>query len=200
MFEAINTPKLRPYEVFLDYYAKALKLKQSSIEAMVVSSFSKELNQTNSRFVNLKIINSTDFIFFSNYESPKAKEFILNNRVSCLFFWNKINLQIRMNGIISKTDSNFSDDYFLNRSTEKNALAVSSNQSNKIKSYQSVKDKYKATMDSDIDLNLRPDYWGGYSFKPYYFEFWEGQKYRLNKRTVYECFEKDNWKKSYLEP
>ena len=200
MFEAINIPKLKPYEGFLDYYAKALKLNQSSIEAMVVSSFSKELNQTNSRFVNLKIINSTDFIFFSNYESPKAREFNLNNRVSCLFFWNKINLQIRMNGIISKTDSNFSDDYFFNRSKEKNGLAVSSNQSNKIKSYQSVKDKYKATMDSDIDLNLRPDYWGGYSFKPYYFEFWEGQKHRLNKRTVYECFENDNWNKSYLEP
>ena len=31
----------------------------------------------------------------------------------------------------------------------------------------------------------RPSYWGGYSFKPYYFEFWEGQN-RLNKRTIYK--------------
>ena len=37
------------------------------------------------------------------------------------------------------------------------------------------------------DLNLfdRPSNWGGYSFKPYYFEFWEGHKSRLNKRNVY---------------
>ena len=32
----------------------------------------------------------------------------------------------------------------------------------------------------------RPDFWGGYSFIPYYFEFWQGHENRLNKRHVFE--------------
>ena len=32
----------------------------------------------------------------------------------------------------------------------------------------------------------RPDFWGGFSFVPYYFEFWQGHKNRLNKRHVFE--------------
>jgi len=199
MIEVINPSPLKPYLVFLSYYKKALEFNQPNIEAMALSSFSKKLNQTNSRYVNLKIIDSTDFIFFSNYNSPKARDFIDNNRVSCSFFWQTINVQIRMNGTISKTDSSFSDSYFSERNKEKNALAISSYQSKVIKSYQLVKDKYKATI-KDKNLNLRPNYWGGFSFKPYYFEFWEGEKHRLNKRTVYENSNNKNWKKYYLEP
>ena len=45
----------------------------------------------------------------------------------------------------------------------------------------------------------RPDYWGGFSFIPYYFEFWQGHNNRLNKRHV---FFKDNevWQDTYLQP
>ena len=44
-----------------------------------------------------------------------------------------------------------------------------------------------------------PDYWGGYSFVPYYFEFWEGHQSRINKREVFEKI--DNvWKHFILQP
>ena len=44
-----------------------------------------------------------------------------------------------MKASISKTDSNFSDLHFKNRDRKKNALAISSNQSMRIGSYQEVK-------------------------------------------------------------
>ena len=54
-------------------------------------------------------------------------------------------------------------------------------------------------MTSESTLEKRPEYWGGYSFTPYYFEFWEGHKSRLNKREV---FKKDtnDWVKTILQP
>ena len=64
-------------------------------------------------------------------------------------------------------------EYFKKRSIDKNALAISSNQSQGIKSYEQVLLKYNEIKDTN-DLKKCPDYyWGGFSFIPYYFEFWK---------------------------
>ena len=49
------------------------------------------------------------------------------------------------------------------------------------------------------DAHKRPSYWGGYSFKPYYFEFWQGHDVRLNKREVY-TLQENGWEKHFLQP
>ena len=49
------------------------------------------------------------------------------------------------------------------------------------------------------DLAKCPDYWGGFSFVPYYFEFWEGNESRINKRESFILVD-DNWNKSNLQP
>tara|TARA_B100001057_G_C22779438_1_gene923036 strand:- start:262 stop:861 length:600 start_codon:yes stop_codon:yes gene_type:complete len=199
MFKFQNISNLKPYEYFHDCFENAIKNKQRIIEAMVVSSFSKRLNQTNSRFVNLKIIKDKDFIFFSNYESLKAQDFKDNDRISCLLHWDSIKLQIRMNGTVKKTSQEFSNNYFYNREISKNILAASSNQSRIVKSYEEVVKKYNSVKKELKNLK-RPDYWGGYSFRPYYFEFWEGHDYRINKRKVFSLNKDSSWKEYYLEP
>jgi len=50
---------------------------------------------------------------------------------------------------------------FLNRSEEKNALAISSNQSKPIDSYSQVKENYNKSLEND-DLKKCPEYWGGF--------------------------------------
>ena len=67
---------------------------------------------------------------------------------------------------------------------KKNALAISSSQSNKIESYKQVELNYQKSLDND-KLTDCPDYWGGFSFIPYYFEFWQGHQSRLNKILKY---------------
>ena len=59
-------------------------------------------------------------------------------------------------------------------------------QSKKISSYENVVENYMKVQSSNIDKTIRPKYWGGYTFKPYYFEFWEGHNTRLNKRVILE--------------
>ena len=86
----------------------------------------------------------------------------------------------------------------MKRTKEKNALAISSKQSKKIDSFQSVKKNFFDVMQGD-DLTICPEYWGGYCFSPFYIEFWTGDKYRLNKREVFELCE-GKWKKYFLQP
>ena len=49
------------------------------------------------------------------------------------------------------------------------------------------------------DLTKCPDYWGGFSFIPFYFEFWEGHESRLNKRESYE-YKNNEWAHGFLQP
>ena len=46
-------------------YQKALNSNQKAIEAISISSYNNKTKSVDSRFVNLKIVDNTDFISFS---------------------------------------------------------------------------------------------------------------------------------------
>lgn len=187
-----------PYKVLEEKYAEAIQAGQQTIEAISISSFCKSTNEVHSRFVNLKLIKGSEFIFFSNYNSPKSIQFCNHSQITALFYWNNINTQIRMKAKIEKTTTEFNNYYFKHRSSDKNALAISSRQSETIDSYEEVINNYEKSLKSD-DLTQCPEYWGGFSFVPYYFEFWHGHKSRINKRDIYEIKE-SKWIKYNIQP
>ncbi|MDB4835586.1 pyridoxamine 5'-phosphate oxidase family protein [Gammaproteobacteria bacterium] len=187
-----------PYQFLKEKYDEALNAGQRGIEAISISSYNKEIREVNSRYVNLKFITNDEFIFFSNYTSSKAASFNSHNQIAALVYWPSINVQISMKAKIKKTSNEYNQKYFFDRSEEKNALAISSNQSKQIDSYNQVKENYNKSLNND-DLKKCPEFWGGYSFTPYYFEFWEGHESRLNKREAYEKNE-DSWKNLILQP
>ena len=194
-----NLSKDIPYVLFKDKYERAESANQQNVEAMCISSYSKTLEEVNARFVNLKFVEDRHFIFFSNYESPKSRDFESHTQITALFYWSSIDTQIRMKAKISKTSSEFSDEHFQGRTKEKNALAISSNQSQVIDSFDEVTKNFNETLEIMTSETLRPDFWGGYSFIPYYFEFWQGHENRLNKRHVFKL-QDDQWKEQLLQP
>ena len=198
MIQFNNLNQEIPYLLLKEKYDEAVDKGQKGIEAISICSYNKERNEVDSRYVNLKFISNDEFIFFSNYDSPKASSFNSHNQIAALLYWSSINVQIRMKAKIKKTSNAFNQKYFFDRSEEKNALAISSNQSKQIDSYSQVKENYNKSLKND-DLKECPKYWGGYSFKPYEIEFWEGNEFRLNKRNLYT---KDNtsWNHFILEP
>ncbi len=198
MIKFNNLNSEAPYQLFKEKYDYAIQAGQNSIEAISISSFNKEMNEVDSRYVNLKFINKDEFIFFSNYESAKAAAFNSHNQISALVYWSSINVQIRMKTKIKKTSDEFNKKYFFDRAMKKNAIAISSKQSKPIKSYDQVKENYERSLKND-DLKECPEYWGGFSFIPYYFEFWEGHENRLNKRVSY-TLKDSNWIKTFLQP
>lgn len=198
MIEFINNNNKEPYKLLRKLYKKALNMKQKNIEAFLIASYSSSSDEVDSRFVNLKYVDDESFIFFSNYNSPKAKQFSEHQQISTVLYWNQVNIQIRIKGYIKKASKEFNINYFKNRSKDKNAIAIGSQQSDRIASYKKVKDKYKNTLNR-TDLDICPEYWGGFILDPFYFEFWEGNDSRINKRQAYEL--KDSqWISYFLEP
>jgi len=198
MIKFYDLSKEKPYLILKEKYDEAIAAGQKAIEAISISSYNKEIDEVNSRYVNLKLINDQEFVFFSNYNSPKALAFNSNIQIAALIYWQTINLQIRIKAKIKKTSKEYNQKYFYNRLPEKNALAISSNQSKPIRSYEKVIENYNISLKND-DLKKCPEYWGGYSFTPYYFEFWEGHESRINKREVFEKID-GVWKQSILQP
>ena len=199
MIEINNISKALPYKYFKQYFDKAISNNQENLEAVSISSLDLNSMEVESRFVNLKYINHDKWIFFTNYNSPKSKAFDTHDQVSALFYWNKINTQIRMKAKIEQCTVSLSDQHFAKRSHEKNAIAVSSKQSEAIESYEMVINNYKEVLNNNAILSSRPESWGGFSFTPYYFEFWEGSDFRLNKRVSYSLVN-SKWVKAYLQP
>tara|TARA_B100000963_G_scaffold340487_1_gene339230 strand:- start:468 stop:1064 length:597 start_codon:yes stop_codon:yes gene_type:complete len=196
VFKNLNTAA--PFLFFKQKYEDAFKRNQSNIEAISISSFNSDKQEVDSRFVNLKFVEDDKFIFFTNYNSPKSIAFSSHDQISALIYWSSTNVQIRMKARIQKTSKKYNNEYFKQRSLDKNALAISSDQSSPISSFDQVVKKYK-NVKKDRDLEICPQYWGGFSFSPYEIEFWEGNSSRLNKRDFYKLI--DNiWHHSILEP
>jgi pyridoxamine 5'-phosphate oxidase len=198
MIEFNDLSQEEPFLIFKKKYKEAAMSGQQNIQAAAISSFNNESKEVDCRFVNIKSISNNNLIFFSNYNSPKSIAFDTHNQISIVFYWPSINVQIRMKAKIKKTTDEYNQKYFFDRSEEKNALAISSNQSKPIDSYNQVKENYNKSLKND-DLKKCPEFWGGYSFTPYYFEFWEGHESRLNKREVFKKND-DSWKHLILQP
>ena len=199
MIELNNLNNSIPYLKFNELYCNASKKNQAAIEAISISSFSKENNEVESRFVNLKYVDNDKWVFFSNYDSVKAQNFSSHEQISALIYWSSIDAQIRMKALIKKLDPILSDQHFRKRTYEKNSLAISSKQSKKINSYDDVIQNYENVYTRFNEDTKRPSYWGGYEFTPYYFEFWKGNENRINKRDVYK-FKNNIWHHNILQP
>ena len=198
MIDFIDINNSKPYRDFLKFYEEAHSLKQKNIEAVNISSYNPNNKEISSRYVNLKYISDQKWYFYTNYESPKALDFDCFNQISALFFWQETTSQIRIKANIFKSSKKESDDYFKKRNINKNILATISKQSMELDSYESLRDDFNSFKDNNQILE-RPDYWGGYYFIPYYFEFWKGDKFRINKRVAYTKKNND-WSSILLYP
>lgn len=167
--------------------------------AMILST-STASGSPSSRIVLLKDFNENGFTFFTNYESRKGQELLSNPQASILFYWKELERQIRIEGIVLKTDAIISNDYFDSRPMESRIAANASEQSAEIdsregldKTFDKLKEYFKKTP------IVRPINWGGYILKPDYFEFWQGRENRMHDRIIY-VFENDLWKIKRLAP
>ncbi len=187
-----------PYELFDIWYKKAEEQMKGSSEtnAMSVSTADKDGN-VSSRIVLLKEYSNEGFVFFTNYLSRKAKNISHNNKVALLFFWEIMQQQIRIEGVIEKISIEKSKEYFDSRPAESRASALASPQSEVIQSVKKLKeDRDKILKSNRLDY---PDFWGGYIVKPTAIEFWQGRPSRLHNRLKYV---KDNgeWRVEILAP
>lgn len=153
-----------------------------------------------SRIVLLKYFNENGFVFFTNYNSDKGMA-IENNPAVCLhFFWPKLERQIRISGIASKTEAKLSDEYFHSRPLLSQIGAIISEQSSEIPTRKYLENQFEILQNQlQNSKPARPENWGGYRVSPVKFEFWQGRENRLHDRIVYQKHY-DEWTIKRLAP
>ncbi len=168
--------------------------------AMVVASVSAD-GQPSQRIVLLKQVDDRGFVFYTNYNSRKAREIAGNAQVSLLFPWSTLDRQVKVCGHAEKVPVSESIKYFLSRPRDSQLAAWASDQSRQISSRDflmnqlaHMKEKFA---DGEVPL---PDFWGGMRVIPHEIEFWQGGEHRLHDRFVYTLNDKGEWEIHRLAP
>ena len=188
-----------PVKQFERWFKQVLKLKEPESNAMVLATADKRAKPS-ARIVLMKGIDKRGILFFTNYESRKGKELLHNSRASLLFFWARLERQVRIEGKVKKISKSESQKYFNSRPIESRIAAWASNQSKKISGRDYIEERYFEFKEKFSGKKIPiPDNWGGYILVPDYFEFWQGRESRLHDRISYKKT-KGIWNISRLAP
>ena len=157
-------------------------------------------NKPYSRMVLLKKILPDGFIFFTNLNSNKGKQFKSNSNLSMCFYWDNLKKQIRIVGKGKICLEKESDEYFSSRLRGSQIGAWASKQSSLIKNRAFLIKKYKDYEKKFKNISIsRPAYWVGIKITPSEYEFWEEGEFRLHKRE-YFFLKKNEWHRKILSP
>jgi pyridoxamine 5'-phosphate oxidase len=152
------------------------------------------------RMVLLRGFDERGFCFYTNYESRKGAELAANPRAALVFWWDKLERQVRIEGRVERTSRSESEAYFASRPPGSQLSAAASPQSRVIEDRAALERRVAelATTVPDGRLPL-PGFWGGYRLVPQVVEFWQGRPNRLHDRLRYRRAG-DGWRIERLAP
>jgi len=174
-----------PQKQFSLWFEQARKTNIADPTAMILATVGPH-GQPSQRTVLLKYYDDKGYVFFTNFESRKAREIEQNQRVSLLFVWLELERQVQINGVAERISTAESAKYFMTRPKESQIAAWVSSQSHKLSSRQILLQKFQEmkTKIGEGKVPL-PSFWGGYRVIPEEIEFWQGRKSRLHDRFLY---------------
>ena len=186
-------------EQFSRWWHDAVNSEIFEVNAMTLSTATKN-GKPSARIVLLKGFDEKGFVFFTNYESHKGQQLAENPYAALTFFWKEIERQVRIEGMVEKTDEDESDAYFLSRPEGSRIGAWASPQSTVIENRDILENNvtyYTTEFQNSIP---RPPHWGGYRVMPLIIEFWQGRSHRLHDRIQYTKTAEGSWKAERLAP
>lgn len=187
-----------PIGQFRKWFTDAVQAELIEPNAMVLAT--TDGTRPSSRTVLLKAYDERGFVFFTNYESRKAKDMAADSHVSLLFPWYPLERQVGILGRAERISAAESLAYFSSRPHGSRLGAWVSQQSSVINSRKFLEMKWdemkRKFSDGEIPL---PSFWGGFRVVPSEFEFWQGRENRLHDRFRYRR-EESGWTIERLAP
>jgi pyridoxamine 5'-phosphate oxidase len=188
-----------PFAQFRSWLEQALAANLPQPVGMALATATPD-GRPSVRMVLLRGFDERGFVFFTNYESRKARELESNPQAALVFYWEELDRQVRIEGTVERVSAEESDAYFRTRERGSRLGAWASPQSQVIagrdvleRRMDEFSIKYR---DSDVP---RPPHWGGYRVIPTSIEFWEGKPNRLHDRLRYRL-RGDSWILERLAP
>jgi pyridoxamine 5'-phosphate oxidase len=188
-----------PLLQFDAWWQEAIRSEILEVNAMTLATADVS-GQPSARTVLLKEYNKDGFVFFTNYQSDKARDMAAVPKVSLLFFWKELERQVRIEGTAEKIPESASDAYYHSRPEGSRIGAWASPQSQVIASRAIIEHNVQHYQQEFQGKTInRPPHWGGYCVKPERMEFWQGRPSRLHDRIRYRR-EHDQWIIERLAP
>jgi pyridoxamine 5'-phosphate oxidase len=139
----------------------------------------------NARMVLLKGIEPDAFVFYTNYESAKARELDGAGKAAFVMHWKSLRRQVRVRGLVSREDGPEADAYFASRSLKSRLGAWASRQSRPLSSRAALMAEVAKVTAQHGPNPARPPFWGGFRITPVEIEFWADGDFRLHDRFVW---------------
>ena len=183
------------------WYEGAASAGVAEPNAMTVSTIDKH-SAPDSRVVLARSVDKNGFVFYTNYDSAKSLQLIINPVASAVFAWLDLHRQVRVRGTVQQVSEQQSDDYFASRPRESQIGAWASPQSQVIPDRNFIEARLIEVREKFGDKQIsRPKTWGGWCIVPTTIEFWQGRPSRLHDRFVYTRSNSDSpWRIERLAP
>ena len=189
-----------PIDFFRRWFNEAIASGSRLPDAMNLATATKD-GKPSARMVLLKGVENDGFVFYTNYNSQKARELDENPRAALVLYWTQLDRQVRVEGRVERTSAAESDEYFQTRPRESQLGALASPQSEVIESRDVLEESFRKLDEQYRDQPVaRPAHWGGYRLKPELIEFWQNREGRLHDRILYDRQADGSWTIKRLAP
>src|SRR4051812_21364648 len=134
----------------------------------------EEGGQPSVRIVLLKDYDEKGFVFYTNYEGRKGRQLLAHPKAALCFYWPPIDIQVRIEGAVTKVSNEEADAYFASRQRLSQIGAWASRQSETLETSDAL-DKRVAKYEREFDGKEvpRPAFWSGFRVVPERIEFWK---------------------------
>ena len=189
-----------PFILFTTWFIEVLEADVIEPNAMTLATATPE-GRPSARVVLLRGFDAHGFCFYTNYESRKGQELATNPYAALVFWWGKLQRQVRIEGAIQKLTAKESDTYFNSRPLGSRFSALVSAQSQVIPNRAFLEEKLRLLEAQYAHQPPpRPDHWGGYRLVPSMIEFWQSGQHRLHDRLRYTMQQNGSWVIERLSP
>lgn len=174
-----------PIDQFSDWMEEAELSGILDPTAMTLATVDAQ-GRPHARIVLLKQFGPEGFVFYSHGLSDKGRELALNPHAALLFYWDRLDRQVRIEGRVETLPREAVCAYFHQRPRDSQLSALISEQSQPVASREALEDRLAAADAAYPDDVPCPSDWQGYRVIPERFEFWQGRPNRLHDRFVYQ--------------
>lgn len=188
-----------PVDQFRLWLEQVQAVDPIELTAMTLATADRE-GRPSARVVLLKGVDERGFVFYTNYESRKAREMAENPRAALVFYWAVLDRQVRVEGTVERTTREESEAYFASRPLGSRLGAWASPQSRVIPGREDLERRVReaeARFGQEVPL---PDTWGGFRLRHEVVEFWQGRLSRLHDRLCYVRLPEGGWRIERLAP